>query len=187
MQNNLNNKYSLTLRILHWIIALIILAIFFSGFIMSDLEDNNILLKRFLNYYHKSFGVLLFILAILRIIVRLSSKTPSYNNSMPKFMEKIAKITHLLLYFLMIAVPLSGIGMVQLSSRKLFAFGFEIPNLFPMNNNIASILYQSHKILPYLLISLVVLHIAATLKHIFINKDDIFNRITIAFNGKRLD
>jgi cytochrome b561 len=184
MNNELDNKYCIAIRILHWISALMVFAIFCSGFVMSELDESNIILKKFLSHNHKSFGVILLVLVCFRLFIRLRTKTPSYGESMSNFIKKIAKLTHFLLYFFMIAAPISGIAMVLLRGKQLYVFGLEIPNFLPVNLDIAWIFYQSHKILPYLLIWLVGLHIAATLKHVFIDKDNVLNRITISLTKK---
>lgn len=182
---NSTNKYPLTIRILHWFIALLILATFSSGFIMSDLDNKKAILKGFLANFHKSFGAIVLVFIIFRVIVRLLSTTPKYDNNISNLTIIIAKVTHMLLYVLMLAVPLSGLCMTLLGGRSLSVFGIAVPIDIGVNKEIAGKLYEAHKILPYFLIGLVGLHIAATIKHMVINKDNIFNRISISCCSKK--
>ncbi len=169
-------QYSLILRILHWLIALIILLNFLVGIVMDEFKNS---LKESLINNHKSFGCLLLALVILRIVVRICTKAPAYADNMSPLLKKIAHITHVLLYALMLFVPLSGASMVLLAGRKLEVFGMAVPKFLEKNESLANSFYDLHTILPYVLISLVGLHVAAAMKHLLINKDRVFSRISI--------
>lgn len=162
-------KYTLTMRLLHWFMAILVLGLIASGWYMEGIsrDDPN---KYDLYSWHKSFGLTLFLLIIVRLIVRLTSKRPSLSEKMPGWERTLSKVGHFSLYALMFLVPLSGIIMSDLGGHPLNFF-FTSFDFFETNKELAGTGRDAHGILPYILLGIVVLHLAGALKHRFIDKD----------------
>lgn len=180
-------KYNKTSIILHWIIALaIILQLAFGLWMVEAIkvgQTRNIAYEAY--QYHKSFGIIILILSLIRVIYRFLHKAPNLPSGMNYFEIVASKISHYSLYFLMIAVPLMGWAMVSTSSYGLptMIFGlFEWPHLSFLNK-VSDVLglniffNNSHKLLSYSMIILLLIHIAAAAKHHFIDKDGLIKRM----------
>jgi cytochrome b561 len=99
---------------------------------------------------------------------------------MPKWQIAASHLTHLALYLLMMAIPVSGWLMSSAKGFTTVYFGiFPLPDLLEKNKEIADLLESTHALLNYVLLAFVVLHIAGALKHQFIDKDNLINRMLI--------
>ena len=179
-------KYNLFLRILHWLMAFLIISVTAIGYGMKNfLPEGSDLLRAYLYDLHKSLGILVALLVLNRIVVRLITRSPSYNSSISKTNIILAKLLHLSMYILMASVAFSGFFMAYMGKWDLFFFGLKLPKIFDQNIDLAGILHDFHVILPYVLLGCFILHILAALKHLYIDKDDIFQRITIKSSCKK--
>ena len=172
-------QYSLYLRVMHWIVAITIISLLISGVVMVKLDDI-VSYKYDIYAMHKSFGSIALIMFILRLIARLKSHIPPKIERISNLESILAKITHILLYVFMLLVPLSGF-MMSMLGKGVAVFGYKIPQIFGINKALAKDLHQIHVVIPYILIALISLHIAATIKHHYWDKYDILNRIKINF------
>jgi cytochrome b561 len=173
------NKYNINLRILHWVIALIFISIFASGVFMVGLDSKTVSYKYDIYALHKSFGVVALILVFHRVMTRLTSKTLAYSDKISKVNLLLAKATHFILYFLMIMIPLTGFLMSMLGGKGIMFFGWKIPMFLPEDKDIAGLMWSIHVKIPYVMAGFVVLHILAAAKHYFIDKDEVWNRISL--------
>ncbi|AOE50631.1 cytochrome b [Kangiella sediminilitoris] len=164
-------KYPLTMRLLHWLIGILILGMIASGWYMHGLPDEEPL-KEELYSLHKSFGITLLPLILIRLLVRLSSPIPELPPQMSWWEKVLSKLTHFLLYLLMFSIPLSGIIMMDyLGIFPLEWFGvFTMPDLIPDDMDMFEQLGEVHEILAYSLLGLILLHILGALKHRFMDK-----------------
>ncbi|MCH2546155.1 MAG: cytochrome b [Alphaproteobacteria bacterium] len=168
-------RYHTLHRVIHWTMALIIISLFAVGLYMTGMERENPL-RGTLYGLHKSFGVLILFLVVLRIITRLATKIPA----MPKFAKwenALAHIVHFALYCLMAAVPLAGIWMSNSWGHGVSFFGVELPRLFAENKEIGPLASEIHEILAFVIIGIASLHIIGALKHRYIDKHDIIYRM----------
>jgi len=175
----MQEKYSLTLRILHWLMAVALILMIAVGWYMAALPQESDI-KYDIYPIHKSIGITLFVLVVIRIIVRLFSKAPPLPSNLASWEKWLTKITHFSLYLLMIAIPVVGFLSSDYQGFTVAWFGIEIPELVTDNENIATVMHESHEILAYLLLVLIVLHIAGAIKHRFFDKDkqnDVLKRI----------
>lgn len=171
---NSETHFGLIAILFHWVMALLIIGMLGVGLYMTDLPIGIQKLK--LYGLHKAFGILVLILVILRIIWRLSNKTPLL--TMPKLEVIAARLAHLALYALMLAMPLSGWLMTSAAGLPPSFFGlFTLPSLVAPNDDLRELFGFAHEWLAYGLIALIVLHTLAALKHHFYNKDDILRRM----------
>ena len=141
---------------------------------MTDLPNG--LQKLKLYGWHKAFGILVLGLALLRIIWRLSNKTP--NLAIPKLELIAARLAHVGLYALMLAMPLSGWLMSSAAGLPPSFFGlFTLPSLVAPSDELRHVFGFMHQWFAYGLIALIAVHTLAALKHHFIDKDDILRRM----------
>jgi cytochrome b561 len=129
--------------------------------------------------WHKSFGTLVLMLALLRLSWRFINIAPAHLPNHQQWEVTLAKIAHVLLYILMIAMPLSGWIMSSAGEFHYAFFGlFEMPMIVPKNENLMNIAREAHEIQAYVLMGIIGLHAAGAFKHHFIDKDETLKRMT---------
>lgn len=173
----MQQRYTNIAILFHWLIALLIIGSFTMGLVMTDMPG---ITPTKLKYYswHKWAGVTILGLAMLRLLWRLTHKTPPYPASMPSLQQRAANALHGLLYVLMFAVPLSGYFYTLSAGYPVVYFGlFELPVLIGPNPELKPILQGLHFWLNMTLAGAVGLHILAALKHQFIDRDGVLKRI----------
>lgn len=170
------NSYTRTTIGLHWLIAFALLATFSLGLYMSDLSLSPEKLR--LYAWHKWAGVTIFLLVIFRLFWRLTHRPPPLPTVMHAW-ERIAAVSlHGILYFLMVAIPISGWLMSSAEGYQVVYFGvLPLPDLIAKNKALGEILTSVHVFLNFTMAGLVGLHIAATLKHYFWDRDDVLARM----------
>lgn len=168
-------KYSLSVRIMHWLMALLIISMISSGFYMKNLSTSNEF-KFTLYTAHKACGITILILVIIRLIFRTFTYVPPFPVNFSKFIVYTSKTVHFCLYSLMAAIPLSGYVMSSASSKEI-KYLFHIPLLIKQNKELASTAHEIHSLLAYFIIFFICLHIVGVVKHIFIDKQNILKRI----------
>jgi cytochrome b561 len=160
----------------HWILALGIIGTFFVGFYMSDLPFSPNRLK--LYNWHKWAGVTILALSALRLLWRLTHRPPP-EPPMPHWQAKAAQATHWLLYALFFAVPLVGWAYSSAAGFPIVVFGvLPLPDFVSPDKALSEAIKPWHAYLAYSLAALVVLHVAAALKHQFIDRDRLIARMT---------
>jgi cytochrome b561 len=160
----------------HWLIALLIIAAFALGTVMTDMKIS----PSKLQYYswHKWLGVSILGLVAARLLSRVLLGAPAYPDSMKKWEKQLANATHIFLYVLMFAVPLSGYFYTSAAGIPVVYFKLiELPTIIGPNPELKPILKELHEVLTTVLLIVVSLHVAAAFKHYFIDKDGIFQRM----------
>jgi cytochrome b561 len=192
-------KYSKSAIILHWVTGLLILGMFGVGWYMADLPkdmpktatldlfDLGIYTMQFAEaitprtfYFnlHKSVGVTLLLLILVRLYVRLAQAHPAYPSSMKDWEKKLADLVHRGLYVLMVALPVSGFIMAVYSKYGIHWFG--LPLVAGTDNpGLRDIFKEAHEIIGVVTISIIVVHVAAAIKHKVIDKDDVMARMSL--------
>ncbi len=184
MLGNSSARYGTVAMTLHWLIAIAIITMLTVGKIMVDLpnDDPN---KFMLYQLHKSTGLTVLCLTLLRITWRLTNAAPPLPATMQPWERWAAHATHFTLYALMLAIPLSGWAIASTSSSGIptmwYGF-FEVPNLPGLQESPdRKALHQqaegAHEILGNLMILLLLLHVAAALKHQFWDRDGVLQRM----------
>jgi len=167
--------YNLYSRILHWLIAGLILFMIFLGWRL-DAHDSLRLSRVNL---HKSVGILILALSFLRLGLRFIYAAPPAVEG-PKWEMFAAKSLHILFYVVMIGMPLSGWLMVSTSAREIPFFGlFAVPHLpVPQTHSVHDLFETAHGLMAKLIIyAMFPLHLAAALKHHVINKDRVMEHM----------
>ena len=161
---------------LHWLIGLMIVTSLGVGLYMVRLSLSPDKLR--LYSWHKWAGVTIFMLVLVRSLWRLTHPAPPLPDDVPVWQRKVAEATHYALYALMIVIPLTGWLMSSAKGFQTVYFGVvPIPDLLAKNEGLGETLALVHRYLNYTMIGLVIAHIAAALKHHFIDKDDILRRM----------
>jgi cytochrome b561 len=195
MQNNA--RYTKTAVFLHWLIAICIFGMFALGWYMSDLPkeapkqmaydlfDWGVYIwqlseeaspRTFYFNLHKSLGVTIFALIIIRILWRFTHKPPALLSSYKVWERKLATGAHHLLYLLMVALPLSGIIMATYSKYGIKWFGFEFIKGLD-NTPMRELFKEVHEIVGAVILVIIIVHILGALKHKLIDKDETLNRM----------
>jgi cytochrome b561 len=168
------NTYTHTAKALHWLIALMIFAVFPLGLYMHDLKLSPVKLQ--LYSYHKWAGMTVLLLVIVRLLWRITHRPPAL--SLPRLQQIASNAVHHLLYVLMFAIPLSGWLMSSAKGFQTVLFGIlPLPDLLAKDKVLGHTLENVHQSLNYLLLLLVAVHIAAALKHHFIDRDQVLTRM----------
>ncbi len=176
MIGNSSNTYGLGSMALHWLMALGVLVMFPLGLYIESLGyyDPN---YRIVPDWHKSIGLLLAALYVVRVAWRLLVKQPD-PMSQPPLLEWAAKVAHGLLYVLMPLVFISGYLISTADGRGIEFFGwFEVPALPPLVDHQEDVAGAIHEFVTMSLIVITVIHALAALKHHFIDKDETLNRM----------
>jgi len=179
------NRYSSIAIFLHWSIALLIIGQIVGGLVMVEFLGKGSALKFEIYQWHKSFGILILALSILRLLWRLTHRPPSLPDKMPGWERRLAGFTHIAFYGFLIGMPLVGWAMVSVSPLGISTYLFETIRLPHMpfwegQDNLVdleNLFKQIHEYMGFAMIGLLLLHIGAALKHHFHDRDDILSRM----------
>jgi len=127
---------------------------------------------------HKSVGLTIFALAIVRLVWRFVSPPPPMPNTMPRWQVKAAQLTHFAFYALLLLLPISGLVMSAASNYPVSYFGwFTIPNIVAPDEALKDIMKERHEMLFDILMVVAVVHVIAALKHHFVDRDGVLRRM----------
>lgn len=168
-------RYSGIAIALHWLLALAILGAFIVGVYMSDLPVSPQRLK--LYNWHKWAGICILALSALRLLWRLTHRPPA-DVAMPEWQRRSAHAVHILLYLLFFAVPLAGWAYSSAAGFPVVVFGvLPLPDFVAPSKELAEAIKPLHKILAFTMAALVLAHVAAALKHHFVDGDGLLERM----------
>ena len=171
-----STRYTGVAIALHWLIAIAIFGSFAVGLYMADLPLSPQKLK--LYSWHKWAGVTIFLFVAVRLGWRLLHRPPELPAAMPDWQRKVALVTHVLLYVLMIVIPLSGWLMSSAKGFQTVWFGIlPLPDLLSKNEELGKLLAEVHELLNWSMATLVAAHLGAALKHHFLDRDDVLTRM----------
>lgn len=165
------DRWGATSQLLHWTIAALILSIGAVGLAMGELPRSP---KWFWVYtLHKSLGLTVLALVLVRIAWRLYAGAPPPVEGTPRWQARLASLTHGAIYVLILAMPLSGWLYDSASGLRPFRwFGLaEVPKLSPPHEALADAMHETHELLFWVLIALVIGHAGAALYHHFVRRD----------------
>ncbi len=172
----MRSRYTSTALTLHWLGALLIVCGFGLGLFMTDMPFSP---AKFQYYaWHKWIGITVFLLAAVRLAWRAGHPAPALPATMPPWQVGASRISHVLLYALMLAIPLSGWIYSSATGVSVVYLGLlPLPDLVPKDRENAKLLLLVHQSLNFTLASVVVIHVAAALRHHFVDGDDVLTRI----------
>lgn len=168
-------RYGFVAQGLHWIIAALLIVQVALGKIADELPvglDKLALMAR-----HKSFGITILALAVIRLAWRLIDRPPP-PPPMPRWQHVASRMTHGAFYALLFAMPVSGWLMSSASNYPVSWFGlFQLPDFVRPDEVLKDLLEDFHETLAKVLIVLAILHVVAALKHQFIDRDGLLMRM----------
>jgi cytochrome b561 len=169
-------RYSAVAQGFHWLIAALIVLQFTLGWTAEELPLGARKLARL--DWHKSFGMTILMLAVLRLLWRLFNRAPELPAGMTGIERQLARATHVLFYVLLFVMPLTGWIMSSAKNYSVSWFHqFTWPNLIGPDERAFDLLRTTHDTLSWLLFAFALLHVLAALKHHFWNKDDVLKRM----------
>jgi len=177
MIKNTIQSYGLVAKIFHWLLFLMLTFTIVAGNFLASMPRG--VEKMQAAGMHKSFGALILMLIILRLLWRLLNETPRLPSDTTTIEAFLAKAMHWGLYLLMFAQPLSGMMMTQASGYPISFFGlFEFPVFLDKNPELAKNFFAMHGIIWMVLVVAVLGHAGAALHHHFIKKDNVLKQMT---------
>jgi cytochrome b561 len=177
-------RYTFLQRLLHWLIALIVFGLLAAGFTFWGLGYEgtvNLFGQETTNQlytYHKSFGILLFLLMVLRLVLRRVNPAPPYDPPLGAGERFVSGSIHVLIYIVLLAMPIGGWIATAAGGFPVQFFQWELPGLVPKNEALSEQVFLIHGIAGLVLTALVLVHIAAGLKHWKL-KDGVMRRISL--------
>ncbi len=170
-------RWGVVAKFFHWTTVVLILIQGTVGLIMVDLPKRPNVIPVY--DFHKSLGMTIFALALLRLIWRAFDSRPRDPQTMPHWQGRVARAGHALLYVLIFAVPLSGYWFDSVSAlRPLYFFGlFQVPHWFAANPDMKDIAAGTHEVLFWLLIAVAAGHALMALIHQYRNHDNLLRRM----------
>ena len=159
-------------RLLHWLMAVCILAMLFIGVGMVSTITPKYL---WLVSIYKPLGIAILVLALIRLSARLRFRAPPLPADLPAPMKLAARLSHYALYGLMIGMPLIGWAMLSAADYPVVLYGrVRLPAILPPSDSLHALLWGAHFYLAFLFFALILLHLAAALFHALVRQDGVF-------------
>lgn len=186
-----NARYDRIAIAIHWLTAMAIVAQFVLGWTMTSMRPGSSL-HASLYQQHKSVGMTILALSILRLVWRLLHRPPPLPAAMPAWEKRAAKLSHGLLYVLLVALPISGWAVVSASPLNIptLLYGIlPLPHLpvlpdLPDKRATEHALKVLHEFGGWILLGLLGAHIGAALRHHFLIRDDVLARMLPRFKPR---
>lgn len=173
---NSTDAWGAVARGLHWLIAGLVLVQFVIGSVAEEMKLTPAKLDLFV--WHKSIGVTVLVLALLRLAWRLGNPPPAMPAGTPRWERRLAASAHWVLYALIFAVPLSGWWVSDASRVPFRAFFFlPMPDFIATDRTLQETAAELHEALTMTLLIVAIVHIAAALRHHFMLHDDVLRRM----------
>jgi cytochrome b561 len=168
-------------RLLHWSMAIMVLAMLFIGIAMvGSLADYHLLVS-----IHKPLGIAILVLVLVRLVNRIFNPPPPLPADLPAWQVWAAKASHILLYSLMLVLPLVGWGMLSAAGYPIVLYGpLQLPPILPHDPSLYAVLRPTHTVLAYLLFATFLVHLGAALLHGLILRDGVFASMTASRRRK---
>jgi cytochrome b561 len=168
---NSSDQYGAVSKSLHWMLALLMIGLIGLGWYMVDLTYYDPW------YYdslalHRAFGILVLVLGVIKLVWIMYSRSPVYAATLKAWERSAARVTHIIFYLAMVAIPITGYLISTSKGDAVSFFGwFEIPAFFSINDTLRDFAIALHYYLAYGIAFLIVVHALAAFKHQFIDKD----------------
>lgn len=176
MLRNTVDSFGSIAKFFHWVMALCIIGMLAVGLMMVDMEPSPAKIK--LYGLHKSTGVVVLLLATLRLTWRFLNPVPRLPGSLHPWHYRLAKLSPLALYALLIMMPLSGITLSQAAGYPVMVYDlFALPNIISKNLELSKTAVMIHTYGAFALIGLLGLHASAALYHHFVLKTNVLRRM----------
>lgn len=174
---NSKQGYGLVAILLHWLMALLVIALFASGYYMVDLDYYSKWYNT-LPWWHKAVGMAAFLMLVFRIGWAIANPKPAALSNYQRWEMVAAKITHYAFYLLLLLISITGYFITTAKGAPIDFFGwFEIPAIMKLDHDPAEWMGKIHEYAAYVVAALFLLHVCASVKHHFIDKDITFARM----------
>lgn len=179
--NSSRTRFSLPVIALHWL-TLVLLVLVYASAELREIFPKGSAGRAGLQNWHQVFGLLVFGLVWLRLLVRIFSRAPAIQPTPPRWQAQLASAVHVALYALMIALPLSGWLMLNADGKAVTWFGFELPTLVAASRPLARSIKEVHEAIASVGYALIGVHAAAALFHHYVLRD---NTLRLMLPGAR--
>lgn len=173
---NTNERWGALSQVFHWAIVALVITQVTLAKIAEDLPlgmEKLAMLAR-----HKSVGITILALATLRLLWRWANPVPPLPPTLRPYERRLAHFTHVALYVLLFAMPLSGWAMSSARGFPVSWFGLlQLPDFVAKSRPLYETLHETHESLAYALGAVALLHVAGALKHHFVLRDDVLRRM----------
>jgi cytochrome b561 len=173
-----SDRYTRTAIALHWLIAILVIVQFAWGWWMQGIPKQPVGPRVDAFNLHKSIGMTIFALMIVRILWRVGHAPPPLRG-LPTWQASVARATHVLLYAALVIQPLAGYLGSEFSGFPVKFFGLTLPSWAGKNGAIKDLMSAVHLATSWVIAATVVLHVGAALKHALIDRDDLLARMGI--------
>ncbi|KTC65096.1 cybB cytochrome b-561 transmembrane protein (plasmid) [Legionella adelaidensis] len=175
-------SYSNPSKVFHWVVALLVLLMLALSFFMEDIQEQY---QPQAYFIHKSIGLLIFLLMIIRILWIFYRGKPPLPKTVPTWQKWVARIVQYSLYLFLILMPISGLVMSVAADHPPSFFGlFTVTLPIAPNEALAEFMAEVHEFIAWTLITLIVLHVGGALKHFLIDKDNVLQTMLPGGNKK---
>jgi cytochrome b561 len=168
----IQQRFTRLQRLLHWLMAACILAMLFIGVGMVST-----VMPKYLPLIaiHKSLGITVLVLSLIRLALRLREGAPRLPADLPEPLRLAARLSQYALYALMIGMPLIGWAMLSTAAYPVVVFGgVHLPPILHQSASLHSVLWDAHFYLAFVFFALILLHLAAALFHALVRRDGVF-------------
>ena len=177
LDNNPADRYPRAVVLLHWSLALLIIALLCIGWYMVDTARNTPERAFFFNL-HKSLGIVAAAVIVALVVLRLRHAAPPLPAGMPRWEKLWAVLNHRLFYVFMVLVTVTGYGTSSFSKYGPKLFGIPLPHWGWEDAALRNDFVAVHRVTSLVFAMLIAIHIGAALKHLLLDKDRVFERMT---------
>ncbi len=179
------SRYSLLQRLIHWAVAICVICLLPAGLTLGILGFDGVKntfgidITNALYKYHKTFGIIVLGLMTLRLVLRLIRGKPEYDSPLPSVSRVASRISHWLLYVLLLVQPVLGWAATSAGGFPIEFFNSKLPALLAKDPALSKSLYAMHGTVGLLLLVLITVHIGAALMHWLMLRDTVMKRMSL--------
>ena len=178
-------RYAPIQRIIHWLMAVIVLGTLAGGLMIGILGFEGVTsmlggpLRDTLYEYHKTFGLIVLGLMVIRLFLRFEIGHPYYDPPIAPWQRAVSALVHYLTYLALFAMPILGWLATDAMNYPVEFFSWNLPQFIAKDVPMGEALYAAHGFVGWTLVVLLALHIGAALKHWLIDKDGVMRRMSL--------
>ena len=170
----MEEKYTNIAVLFHWLTAVLVIGLLALGWYMTDLEGSE---KGYFYRLHKSFGLTVYFIVLLRLVWRLKNPPPPLPNNFNSFHVKMSRFVHRMAYLSLLVMPLMGYLSSSFSGYKTSWFGLNLYHWGWKHEALNSFFSQAHQIFGYVLFIIITIHLSAVIFHLITKKINLLPRI----------
>jgi cytochrome b561 len=174
---NTKSSWGAVTQVLHWLVVLAVLCQLTLGFVLGSLSSEAPLWAQ-LFPLHTTLGLSILSLMVLRLLWRVANPVPELPDTLAPWQKMLARANHWLFYVLLIGLPIGGYLLVSAHGSPIPFFGAQLPAAIPESESLQSRIGTLHATGAFVLIALMLLHVAAALRHAWLLKDGVLRRMT---------